>query len=249
MNNVPIFNCKSCQREIQYEASLTGVIMCFNCGNVDLDLISDTPLINTGPVTKVLQRMEEEKDGRVCLVTLYAIDVSEDVSENVSENESEDASEVSEFYTESEMTSSIEKGNDVLIAENEVLSTVSCKFVGRKENNEEGDLLDGLFSTMYYFAWRECRSMAMPVPKEIIDSIPVINITKEHLRFQGRIDCSACQCNFKVNEKICELQCNHLYHEKCIKDWLSQHNCCFRCYFDVPGDPLSYENRKQKTII
>eukprot|EP00826_Nyctotherus_ovalis_P009835 TRINITY_DN12604_c0_g1_i2.p3 TRINITY_DN12604_c0_g1~~TRINITY_DN12604_c0_g1_i2.p3 ORF type:complete len:116 (-),score=19.67 TRINITY_DN12604_c0_g1_i2:174-521(-) len=86
---------------------------------------------------------------------------------------------------------------------------------------------------------------ALPASRELVDSIPVLTATP-HLLISWRFkDCSACQLNFKLNDKVCQLQCEHLYHEECIKEWLLQHNCCFRCYFDVPGDLLSYENRKK----
>ncbi|KAM3144510.1 hypothetical protein pb186bvf_003379 [Paramecium bursaria] len=41
--------------------------------------------------------------------------------------------------------------------------------------------------------------------------------------------CSVCLFEFKADEKCRELQCKHLYHSKCIKEWLLENKCCPLC--------------------
>ena len=42
-------------------------------------------------------------------------------------------------------------------------------------------------------------------------------------------DCSICLEEYKINEKIMILNCNHIYHERCIKMWLDQNDTCPIC--------------------
>lgn len=42
-------------------------------------------------------------------------------------------------------------------------------------------------------------------------------------------DCSICLSELKMHEMFIHLQCRHLFHEKCIKDWLKTKNQCPIC--------------------
>jgi hypothetical protein len=46
---------------------------------------------------------------------------------------------------------------------------------------------------------------------------------------QEENDCSICLSELKMNEKFIHLKCKHLFHEKCIKDWLKTKNQCPIC--------------------
>ena len=41
--------------------------------------------------------------------------------------------------------------------------------------------------------------------------------------------CSICLDEFKEGDKIKKLNCNHIYHEKCLLPWLNNNDCCPMC--------------------
>ena len=43
-------------------------------------------------------------------------------------------------------------------------------------------------------------------------------------------ECSICLENYKINDKIIHLNCNHKYHKDCLKLWISKNNnTCPQC--------------------
>jgi hypothetical protein len=44
--------------------------------------------------------------------------------------------------------------------------------------------------------------------------------------------CSICLENYKPNEPLIQLQCNHIYHPDCINDWLRRQSSCPLCRCD-----------------
>lgn len=43
--------------------------------------------------------------------------------------------------------------------------------------------------------------------------------------------CLVCLENFIEDEWICKLNCNHIFHEKCIKIWLNKDHRCPLCRY------------------
>ena len=41
--------------------------------------------------------------------------------------------------------------------------------------------------------------------------------------------CVICLDNFKTDEKIIKLPCNHIYHPECIQEWLKNNITCPLC--------------------
>ena len=42
-------------------------------------------------------------------------------------------------------------------------------------------------------------------------------------------ECSICLETYLKDDKICILQCEHTFHEKCIKEWLKNNESCPNC--------------------
>ena len=45
--------------------------------------------------------------------------------------------------------------------------------------------------------------------------------------------CVICLDNFKIDEKIIKLPCNHIYHPECIQDWLKDNITCPLCRYEI----------------
>ncbi|CAG9861146.1 unnamed protein product [Phyllotreta striolata] len=66
-----------------------------------------------------------------------------------------------------------------------------------------------------------------PVSKEIIDALPVVEVTDEQV--SAKLQCSVCWEDFQSRENVRQLPCLHIYHEPCIRPWLELHGTCPIC--------------------
>lgn len=51
--------------------------------------------------------------------------------------------------------------------------------------------------------------------------------------FKNKESCSICMSEFKSADFIIKLGCEHIYHEKCIKEWLARKKNCAVCKYEV----------------
>ncbi|KAL1191408.1 putative E3 ubiquitin-protein ligase RHC1A [Cardamine amara subsp. amara] len=76
---------------------------------------------------------------------------------------------------------------------------------------------------------------------DTIESIPTVVISSSMLSFSSSDDstlpCAICTEDFVVGESARRLPCDHLYHNDCIVPWLTTHNSCPLCRFELPFVP------------
>ncbi|GLT41927.1 hypothetical protein SLA2020_159540 [Shorea laevis] len=70
-----------------------------------------------------------------------------------------------------------------------------------------------------------------PAPASAIESLPRLKITQTHLINDPL--CPICKEEFQVDGEATGLPCKHLYHSDCIVPWLSIHNTCPVCRFEL----------------
>ncbi|KAM3138910.1 hypothetical protein pb186bvf_008923 [Paramecium bursaria] len=72
-----------------------------------------------------------------------------------------------------------------------------------------------------------------------IPRIDIRRIPKRTIMISDRITeiCTVCQCDLEVGQKYRKLGCRHMYHSKCIRDWLLQHKDCPVCKREVVIPP------------
>jgi len=63
--------------------------------------------------------------------------------------------------------------------------------------------------------------------KDDINSLPSITVTKQHI--DQKAQCSVCWEDFKLDESVNQLQCEHIFHKDCITPWLELHATCPVC--------------------
>ena len=62
-----------------------------------------------------------------------------------------------------------------------------------------------------------------------------IDIKKTEIIYQDGSPrlCSICLEEYKQNDKLLQLQCNHIYHPPCINDWLERQYSCPICRSEI----------------
>lgn len=89
------------------------------------------------------------------------------------------------------------------------------------------------------------------VSKEVLDSIPTIELTQENLKenvivYENKETdlCCICMLQFEISDKIKTLPCDkrHVFHNCCIDKWLSHHKACPTCRTEINKD-LVFERK------
>ncbi|XP_071041469.1 E3 ubiquitin-protein ligase RNF115 [Parasteatoda tepidariorum] len=83
-----------------------------------------------------------------------------------------------------------------------------------------------------------------PLPKEKIDEIPIVGISQEQV--DKNLQCTVCMEDFKLDEPVRRLSCDHHFHNECIIPWLELHGTCPICR-KLLNDGSSQDNAFQST--
>jgi len=59
-------------------------------------------------------------------------------------------------------------------------------------------------------------------------------------------ECSICLMVVNEGEDTILLPCGHMFHDKCVTQWLKIHNTCPLCRFELPTDNAEYEMQRNK---
>jgi E3 ubiquitin-protein ligase RNF115/126 len=76
-----------------------------------------------------------------------------------------------------------------------------------------------------------------PTSKKIIERLKKFNMTDKYCKNNnGKLEfpnCAICISDIVKNEETILLPCGHMYHSKCIVEWLNQNNKCPVCRFEL----------------
>ena len=89
-----------------------------------------------------------------------------------------------------------------------------------------------------------------PLFDRFIDNNDLIKMCKE-LEFNNDIETKQCPItlnNFKENEIIIKLPCNHIFSKNAIKEWFSNNSTCPFCRHNLINQSNSLETNYQQSI-
>ena len=59
-------------------------------------------------------------------------------------------------------------------------------------------------------------------------------------------ECSICLMEVNDGQDTILLPCGHMFHDKCVTQWLKIHNTCPLCRFELPTDNPEYERQRNE---
>jgi len=65
-----------------------------------------------------------------------------------------------------------------------------------------------------------------PAEEESIKKLEEVNYCGDN---EKCVCCTVCQEEYKAEDKLVKLPCDHYYHKDCVVEWLSRHNACPMC--------------------
>ena len=76
-------------------------------------------------------------------------------------------------------------------------------------------------------------SILLPICKDKINIFCIINFNNNVSDELLLDECSICLEKYNYNDKIIKLNCNHVYHKKCLKLWFNKGKTCPICRFEI----------------
>lgn len=85
-----------------------------------------------------------------------------------------------------------------------------------------------------------------PASEKEIKLLKKEKIDKNNIKNYQSLDCSVCKENYKIDDELITMPCEHVFHNDCIIPWLNLHNSCPVCRYELKTDDPEYENRKKE---
>lgn len=85
-----------------------------------------------------------------------------------------------------------------------------------------------------------------PASKKSIEKLKKEKVQGHNLETFKEQECSVCKENYKLNDNLTVMPCNHNFHEECLVNWLKLHNSCPICRMELTTDDNDYEQRKNE---
>lgn len=77
----------------------------------------------------------------------------------------------------------------------------------------------------------EVGSVSKGLTKTQVNKLPIVSFSKYQYKKEDK--CVICQYEFKNNERIRKLPCEHLFHKECVDEWLLKDKACPCCKKEV----------------
>lgn len=81
-----------------------------------------------------------------------------------------------------------------------------------------------------------------PMTKDTIEKdVPIVKVSQRHI--DEKLQCSVCWDDFKLDETVRRLNCEHIFHPDCIIPWLELHATCPVCRKPLTQEAKAAQDR------
>jgi hypothetical protein len=94
----------------------------------------------------------------------------------------------------------------------------------------------------------ERRGQAPPASQRVLSNLPLVKITADDILEVTNKECLICLDEQRIGEWGCKLQCGHLFHKRCLTEWLEKHCTCPVCRYELETDDATYESDRIKRM-
>ena len=84
------------------------------------------------------------------------------------------------------------------------------------------------------------RTAARPPSAEAIKQLACGKVTKSHATSSASDPCPVCQDCFSAGDDFTRMPCQHDFHSDCLSPWLSEHNTCPTCRYELDTADKEY---------
>ena len=127
--------------------------------------------------------------------------------------------------------------DDQQFIDNLVLSNNSIENEDVVDRITTTDFIDDSTGSKYYkIKQLNLNNMSLgSIPNSIIylDSLKILDLSNNQIEFLPEDICTICLEEFKFDEELKKLKCNHIYHKECLKPWLDNKKKCPICRADI----------------
>lgn len=81
-----------------------------------------------------------------------------------------------------------------------------------------------------------------PAAKNAVNALPTLKVTE--LLLSREEECAVCKEDFQLGQIVLQMPCSHVFCEACLKQWLTRHNTCPTCRYELRTDDALYEARR-----
>jgi len=79
-----------------------------------------------------------------------------------------------------------------------------------------------------------------PASSQAVKTIPSITVTPDDLSDPTNLECCICLEKNELGSKVSRLPCGHLFHEDCLKAWITKHCTCPVCRYELPSTSTDF---------
>jgi hypothetical protein len=84
-----------------------------------------------------------------------------------------------------------------------------------------------------------------PASAKSISSLPMVKVTSDDLLEETNKECVVCLDDQRLGTMACKLPCGHLFHKKCVTEWLQKKCTCPVCRYELETSDLTYEAQRR----
>lgn len=86
---------------------------------------------------------------------------------------------------------------------------------------------------------------APPASLKALRQLPIVKVAPEDLVDENNRECCICLEENHLKDRVMRLPCAHIFHHRCIVDWLTKHCTCPVCRYELPTDDPQYEKSRK----